>query len=170
MDKQAILTEFEKTFSSLENTITLFNNEDFNTIPFEESWTPAQVVQHILLSIENFPSVLTGKTEETNRPIDKFIPTLKDIFLNFQTKMKSPDFIKPTLKDYDLDEQLTKIQHVSAEIKRAIEKEDLSRTCLGFQFPSLGLITGLESVYFIIFHTQRHTHQLTEIHRFLKHN
>ena len=170
MNKETILEDFNTTFSALENAMNLFNEENFNEIPFEESWTAAQVAQHIILSIENFPSVLAGKTEETKRPVDQLIPMLKEIFMNFETKMKSPDFIKPTLKNYDLNEQLTKIRNVSAEISRSIEKHDLSRTCLDFEFPSLGFITGLESISFIIFHTQRHTHQLTEIHRFLKSN
>jgi hypothetical protein len=170
MNKQPLIEDFTLTFTNMEKAMGLFSTEDFNEIPFEESWTAAQVVQHIILSIENFPSVLNGKTEATTRPFDKLVPMLKDIFLNFQTKMKSPDFIKPTLKDYDLNEQLTKIRNVSVEIKRAIEKQDLSRTCLDFQFPTLGFITGFEAICFIIFHTQRHTHQLTEIHRFLKNN
>ncbi|RZK25915.1 MAG: DinB family protein, partial [Flavobacterium sp.] len=157
MNKEAIIRDFDGAFSALENAMRLFNNDDFNEIPFEESWTAAQVVQHIILSIENFPGTLSGKTEETTRAIDQFIPTLKDIFLNFQTKMKSPDFIKPVLKSYDLDEQLAKVSNIVADIRQAIEKQDLSKTCLDFQFPSLGFITGLESIYFIIFHTQRHT-------------
>ncbi len=168
MQKEIILEDFSKTFSALENVIQLFDNEKFNEIPFQDSWTAAQVVQHIILSSESFTSVLNGNTEETVRPIDKLIPTLKAIFLNFETKMKSPDFILPTIKKYDRDEQLRKIKTIASDILDAIGKLELAKTCLDFQLPTLGVMTRLEAIYFVIFHTQRHTHQLHEISRFMK--
>ena len=168
MNKQLILNDFEKTFSSLEDSIALYEAKSFNQIPFEGSWTPGQVVQHIILASSNFPHILAGEIKETDRPIDQLVATLKSIFLNYQTKMKSPDFILPELKDYDREAFLTKVQQIKQDISQTIASLPLDKTCLGFQFPTLGHLTRLEAVYFVIYHTQRHVHQLQEIHRFLK--
>jgi uncharacterized damage-inducible protein DinB len=168
MTKDQIIEDFRTTFSALENVINLFNDANFNEVPFENSWTAAEVVQHIILASQNFSSVLNGTTEETKRAVDKLIPELKRIFLNFETKMKSPDFIKPVAKSYDRNELLTRIRNISADILSTIEKVELSPTCLDFQLPSIGFLTRLEAIYFVIVHTQRHTHQLQEIKRFLK--
>lgn len=82
--------------------------------------------------------------------------------------MKSPAFILPTIKEYDREEQVRKIKHIHADMLDSIEKLVLSKTCLDFELPSIGLMTQLEAIYFVIFHTQRHTLQLNEIDQFLK--
>lgn len=167
MNKETIIEDFRKTFSALENAINAFSDKSYNEIPFENSWTPAEVVQHIILSIENFASVLNGTTEETMRPVDMLIPKFESIFLNFETKMKSPAFIDPKRESYSREEQLIKVKQAADTILNAIKELDLSPTCLDFKLPSIGVMTRLEAVYFVIFHTQRHTHQLIEIKQFL---
>ncbi len=168
MKKEIILADFNQTYSDFENAISLFDEATFNQVPFEGSWTPAQVTQHILLSITGFANVLAGEVKDTDRPIDELIPKLKGIFLDFSTKLNSPDFIKPELKEYDQNRHLTKVKSLREAIAKEINDLDLSKTCLSFQMPTMGYLTRLEAIYFVIYHTQRHTHQLREIHRFQK--
>lgn len=165
MNKEILLRRFDATFSAFENSIQLFNTNNFNEIPFENSWSAAQVVQHIILASDGFSSVLNGNIAETSRPIDKLLPELDAIFLNFEIKMKSPDFILPKMESYDQHTLLNKVRNIASDIRNAIEKLDLSKTCLDFELPSIGLLTRLEAIYFVIVHTERHTRQLNEIHR-----
>lgn len=168
MDKDEIIIDFSKVFAALEKTVELFNESSFNEIPFEGSWTPGQVVEHILWSDAGFVEVLNAEVDDTVRPIDELKTQLKTIFLNFGTKMKSPDFILPELKEYDKDKHLIKINQIKEGILKAINELDLTKTCVSFALPGLGNLTRYEAIYFVIYHTERHTHQLNEIYRFLK--
>ncbi|SFH45997.1 DinB family protein [Pedobacter insulae] len=168
MERQIVLNDFTQTFSDLENVISLFKSENFNEVPFNDSWTPAQVVQHLILANENFAAILNGSTKETTRAIDEQLSRLKSLFLNFELKMKSPVFILPAIGPYDQQQQVEIISNIKNDCLNAITALDLSRTCLDFELPSFELLTRLEAIYFVIYHTQRHTRQLKEIAKFLK--
>ncbi len=167
MNKQAIIGDFNHTFVALEDAIGLFNAEEFNEVPFKDSWTPAQVVQHVILANGNFAAVLRGTTKETTKAVDENIAKLKAIFLNFELKMKSPEFILPNAEHHGQEEQLNIIKGIKNDCIKAIEELDLTETCLDFELPTFGFLTRLEAIYFVIFHTQRHTRQLQEIAKFL---
>jgi hypothetical protein len=79
--------------------------------------------------------------------------------------MKSPDFVVPPDTSYNKEELLHSLEDIKAKIKQAIETLDLTKTCLAFELPVYGFLTRLEAVYFILYHTQRHIHQLKNIHQ-----
>ena len=47
---QEVITELQNTATELMQVLEAFTQEQLNNIPFEGSWTAAQVAQHILLS------------------------------------------------------------------------------------------------------------------------
>ncbi|MFD0941717.1 DinB family protein [Pedobacter boryungensis] len=158
-----VLNDFNTTFSDLENAISLVEEEDFNCIPFPNSWTAGQVVQHIILASAGFSEVLNAKVKPSDRAADELIPRIKTDFLNFDIKMKSPDFILPEEKMYDKVDLLKTIKEIKTDINKQIETLDLTQTCLAFELPVYGFLTRLEAIYFVIYHTQRHSHQLNNI-------
>jgi len=168
INKDEIANELSEALSGLLNAVELFDEIQYNKTPFENSWTAGQVVTHLLLSNNGFLEVLNAEVADTARAIGELQPQLKAIFLNFENKMKSPDFILPQLKAYDREIQLLEIGKIRAAFLKAINDLDLSKTCISFPVPGLGNLTRLEAIYFVIYHTQRHTHQLNEIYRFLK--
>lgn len=163
INKENIKIEFEQTFAHLIQLLGSFNDQEFNKIAFEGSWTAGQVAQHLKLANGNFGHVLNGNVENTVRSVDQHVASLKDIFLNFDVKYQSPEFILPKLQDYDRDKFLTEFEKVAKEISAAIQELDLTKTCMEFEFPGIGHLTRLEAVHFVIYHTQRHNHQLAEI-------
>ncbi|TKC06559.1 DinB family protein [Pedobacter polaris] len=168
INKEEVKNDFIKVFSAFENSIHLFDDQNFNTVPFAESWTPGQVVRHVVLASDGFEHILKGEVKDTERPFDELKPRVKADFLNFGIKMKSPDFILPKMKDYDKEQLTTKIRSIKEAIVHEIDALDLTKTCLGFEIPGYGFFTRYEAIYFVIYHTQRHNHQLNEIYRFLK--
>jgi hypothetical protein len=168
MEKDIIISDFNEVFSDLTNAVSGFDYKSYNEIPFKGSWTPAQVTQHIILASEGFVKVLNAEVVDTERPIDEKKAQIKAIFLNYGTKMKSPDFILPELKDYDKDKHLSKIAVIKEGILKAINDLDLGKTCMSFELPGMGHLTRLEAICFVTYHTERHVHQLQEIHRFQK--
>ncbi|WP_379090055.1 DinB family protein [Pedobacter sp. UC225_65] len=169
MNKEIILKDFRDTFSALINSIAAFDDESFNTVPFENSWTAGQVGQHLILANTGFAAVLNAKVKDTDRKIDELVARLQADFLNFDIKMQSPDFIHPEKKDYNKADQLAKMKEIEEVTIKEIAVLDLSKTCLAFELPGYGFLTRLEAIYFVIYHTQRHTQQLNRIHNAIKH-
>ncbi len=83
------------TTDKLLQTISSFPEEKFNTVPFEGSWTAAQVSDHILKSVSGIQEMLYTTTKPTARQPDEKVGAIKAMFLDFTTKMKSPDFVLP---------------------------------------------------------------------------
>jgi len=159
-----ILTELRATSNSLITLLSSFDREKFNAIPFQGSWTAAQIGDHLLKSYA-VVDALNGKVKETIRPADEKVQRLKDLFLNFEVKMQSHEFILPSEKRVDKEALLSSLEHRISQLIKITETDDLSMICLDFVIPGLGEMTRLEWVNFMIFHTQRHIHQLAVIHQ-----
>lgn len=160
-----ITDELALTKQHLLQALALFSAADFNIVPFEGSWTAGQVTEHIFKSINGAPHLLTGDSTPTQRDPEQYVAQLRGIFLDFSTKLKSPDFILPSNepKTYStLVNGVTEILDAIIEVSKTI---DTSLTVTGFEFPGFGKLTRIELLNFLSVHTQRHTHQLKEIHK-----
>ena len=163
-----LIAEIDKT---LERAVTVFDELDpgeINKVPFENSWTAGQLMNHVLMSNKGFANIMRGPVEETDRDPTLNIETIRSIFLNFKTKMKSPDFIVPPQKDYDKEFLKTAFISVKTQLMNTANSEDLSKTCTAFKLPQLGFLTRMEAIHFVLYHTQRHTHQLENIKHAIK--
>jgi len=164
MDTEHIFTEIDTVLADMIKTLSLFSDEEINTIPFEDSWTPGQVVQHIIMSDAGFASLLNGPAKDTERQPDEHVEQLKAIFLNFDIKMKSPDFILPPAVDYKKEELLYNLEEIRNRFNQFDQTNDMTKTCTGMEMPVLGYLTRLEAATFVIVHTKRHVHQLGNIY------
>lgn len=153
----------KKVFFDIEDKIELFDVNSYNKVVANDSWTAGQIVEHVLLSAEKFDEVVNGEVEETSRAFDKLKAQLKAILLSFETKLKSPDFIYPALKEYQPIDHTQRIQKVVENLKEAVHNLDLTKTCVSFPLPGLGNLTRYEAIYFVIYHTERHLNQLHKI-------
>ncbi len=161
--KEAIVSTLESTFSELNKAITRFDENTFNQKPAKGGWTPAQVAQHLALAGTGIDGVLLGETRATEGAADRQVASIKEVFLNFDLKMTSPDFIDPADEVYDQKVLLAQLKNVGEILVKLVNELDLSLTCLAFEVPVWGYMTRLEIIYFVIYHTQRHTRQLQQI-------
>jgi uncharacterized damage-inducible protein DinB len=145
-------------------TIAAFPAEKFNSVPFEGSWTAAQVADHILISVSGITDLLYTDAKPTSRRPDENVKTIGDMFLDFTTKMKSPGFVLPRNEPLDKKEMIKAWEDAKAKLLESISELDLSATLTAFELPGSGKFTRTEWVWFAIYHTQRHTHQLKNIH------
>jgi hypothetical protein len=95
-----ILPDLIQTHKDFLNTLNSFTEQQVFFSP-EGKWNAAQIVEHVILSDKAVVRWLTGLKKSTTRSVDKNIPSLKSLFLNFDIAMKSPIFILPqgTLKN-----------------------------------------------------------------------
>ncbi len=130
-------------------------------IPFEGSWTAGQLLEHVDKAVG--ADVLYGKTAKTGRVADEKVALIKSIFLNFDTKFKSPEFIEPREITHDKNILLNSLNKKFDQLVIAAETLDDTEECLDFELPGMGKLTRLEWINFQMIHTQRHLHQLKNI-------
>lgn len=152
----AALTETLQLLSSL-------NEEKINKIPFEGSWTAAQVVQHLYKSIRGMDELLYTPSQQADRNPEEKAQWLKDIFLNYENKMKSPDFILPEDKYYDQSELKDSLENAKDKMTEAAKNSKLEEMAPLPEGHPLNGITKLETLYFVTYHTIRHNHQMKNI-------
>lgn len=162
-----IANDIENTSARLLEVIFSIPKEKFDIVPFESSWTAGQVTEHLLKSCAGMVGALEGNVKPTVRNAEEHVPMLRDIFLNFEHKMKSPDFILPTEDVHDRQAIAADLANALAGIAAVAKVEDLSLTCTNFEMPSLGQLTRIELITFIDVHTRRHIHQLSNIRTYL---
>lgn len=156
-----LLQDFEAATHSYLAIVSGLSQEEINTVPFPGSWTAAQVTEHLCKSDNAIINALTGPVYPTNRPPDAGVNGLRETFLNFDTKLPSPDFIIPENTPYDKAGLMKAFKAGREQIGNAIRSVDLTTSC---QMPIFGEPTRLELICFVIFHTRRHVNQLKHIH------
>lgn len=158
-----VVTELEAVKQELLRLLSLFNPEQINTVPADGTWSPAQVGHHLYKSYKGVPQLLSAPVKVTERNPAANISRIKNDLLNFQTKLKAPDFIIPELKIYDKEQLLTNLENALGAITEGAKSLDLTQTCTAFALPVYGEMTRLEWLYFVVFHTKRHNHQLSNL-------
>jgi hypothetical protein len=163
--EQELKKEIDLALTELIQILSSFNEEKINLVPFEGSWTAGQLAQHMIMSNSGFAELMNGPGKETERKPDDLIEDIRSSFLNFSIKFESPDFVRPAKKDYNKHELLRSLNNIKGQLNQAIDTSDLTKTCIAFEVPVLGYLTRLEAAHFVLYHTQRHIHQLKNIFR-----
>lgn len=168
MIKQEQIQRVTKHFTELSEQYTSvlkkLSEEELNQIPFLNSWSAAQVVNHITKA--NNHHFLFAKGRKPERFVDERVLEFKEILLNYELKMESPDFILPDTKYYSKEESIEGIQNAFKQLVIHLNSNELS--LLVETNSPLGSITKWEIANFIVFHSQRHLHQLKQISKTLK--
>ena len=166
--KNDLTGELLTTKKNLLRVLDSFNPDNINIVPFEGSWTAGQVARHVLKSASGVSAALNGFANTADRDPGKHLKMLGDIFLNFDIKMKSPDFVLPDDEPRDKAVLIQLLVETFDNIVRIAESEDLDMICTTFEMPNLGFLSKKEFIWFTTVHTQRHIHQLKNISDHLK--
>lgn len=162
LHKEDVLVSLEKTTSDLFQLLDRFDQQNINRIPFEDSWTAAQLADHITRSNLSITKALLLNGVAVNRDKGARIKELKEIFLDFDSKLKSPDFILPTKNSYD---KTTVLGYLKQSIEKMLEVSKQTDMSVMINHPAFGDITKFEILHFVLYHTQRHINQLEKIFR-----
>jgi hypothetical protein len=158
--KTVISIEIEKTTNELIQLIVSTTEEQFNGIPFEGSWTVAQIGVHLSKSYELADILSNGPVIKTERLPGKEIELIKKIFLDFNAKYQSAEALLPTNEPIEKERLLSGLQKRISQIKEVIQTKDLNETCTGLPFKGIGELTRIEWLHVILYHTQRHIRQM----------
>lgn len=158
--REELIIAIETTFGHLIDELSKFDDSTLNQIPFEGSWTAGQTAEHIIICGSGIPD---AKTTKTSRPYDEKVKPIKDLFLDYELKFKADPSLEPRSSIHKRDELVQKIKKIKEHHKNSAVTLDLEFLCEDMEFPSFGYLTRYEWLCFILFHTQRHTHQITTI-------
>lgn len=164
LDTQSIVKHYQNFSEQYTKILENLSEEELNTVAFLNSWTVAEVVNHITKANDHGFLFLEGTNPE--RAVDERVPELKKMLLDYELKMESPDFILPDDRKFTKEESIKGIQKVFNELSLHIGNTELSEL-IDHDSP-LGSITKWEIANFIVFHSKRHLHQIENIVNSLK--
>jgi hypothetical protein len=159
-NEQLVVDEIKNASAQLLQTLAGFNEQQINHVPEPGSWSAAEVGEHVYLSMNTMDEVLRQPGKKADRPYDEQVDGIRKMFLDFSTKMESPEFIRPALKDYNKEELLSKLSDVFERALAEAPQADLHDIV---SIPSFGEPSKFELLNFVAVHTKRHVHQLEKI-------
>jgi hypothetical protein len=160
-----LLGLLNETVSEILEVISFIDENKINTIVSEDSWTIAQVADHLIKSNRSIANALDIHSLKFRRHADLRKEELESQFLNFSVKFKSPGFILPD-KNYYNKENLVK--DLSDSFKSLYDKSNRNDLSEMITHKAFGDITKLELIYFVWYHSQRHLRQIKNIFKTLK--
>ncbi len=165
VNKADLLNEIDDTVSELVEVMTSLDEDEVNMIPYKDGWTAGQLFQHITKSTERLSGAMEKEGVAADRDPFEQVNDLKKTFLDFSAKMKSPGFVVPEDDTYVKIDAIKKMGGAFQRLKESIKDKDLSVVVKG---SSLGDATKWELLHFVLYHTQRHLHQMKKIHEALR--
>ena len=159
-----LFASVDETAAGLMELILPLNEDQINIIPFKDSWTAAQLATHVTKSNNAIIQAMDMEGKLPERKPTERVAELKKIFLDFNHKLKSPEFIVPMPGVYKKEKLLATLKKSNDQLKEKREQVNLSEV---IEFSAFGKITRLELLHFVLYHTQRHIHQLKNILQFI---
>jgi hypothetical protein len=160
INTKELFESFDDCRFNLVELITSLNEKQVNTVPFENSWTAGQVMEHVTKSNTGIAKALNIEGNQADRNPDARAEELKEMFLDFTIKFKSPEFILPT-KDFHSKESVIEDLENSVELLKEVSRN--ANLAESIKHPAFGEITKLELLHFVKFHMLRHLRQLKNI-------
>jgi hypothetical protein len=163
-----IINQLETALVETVTLLTSFNEKELNKVPFEGSWTAAQVGRHLFKSEAGIDQLFYATTQPAGRQPDERAEELKKILLNFNEKLNCPDFLLPESNHYNKQDLIDSLSEVKGIVLKAATTADLTHVApLPDGHPLKGS-TKLEIVHFMTYHAIRHNHQLNKIKEVLQ--
>lgn len=162
--KQLFLS-LDETWADLLHLIKSTDETSVNLVPFEGSWTAAQLVRHVTKSNKAIAQGLQMDGTPAHRNPEEGVPKIKDMFLDFEAKYQSPELIVPENIHFERERIISALQKSIEQLEQNRNNVELTEMITLLIF---GEVTKLELLYFVLYHTQRHNHQLRKILKALK--
>jgi dihydrofolate reductase len=159
-DVQELFASLDTATSELVELVSSFSETQINAIPYPGSWTAAQVAEHVTKSNISIVRSLHTNGKITSRAPNKRVFSLREQFLDFSNKLQSPRFILPSRDIYQKEKIVGALIRSVEDIRNMSKLENLSE---GLDHQIFGDITKLELLHFVVYHTERHIHQLRNI-------
>lgn len=161
MNKEDIIHDLDRSTATLQWALQQFDDRNFNE-KGSAQWSAGDTAEHIWL-LESFINTILPFSHATGRQHDQKIAAIKSGMENTTRKFIAPEFIHPTSTIKTPGSMIQKIVEQRNQLKEIIRHSDLSETT-DSAHPSIGEMTRMEWIYFIIHHASRHVQQMQKLH------
>jgi hypothetical protein len=161
----SIQSDLQTITNKLIQQLQSFTPDVFTKKVNEQSWSAADVAEHLLIVNKNLSYVLKTEGAVPDRAPDKKLTIIKESLSDRATKLAAPENVKPTGTAQNQQELISGLLHCMQVLQHIVQEKNLYELCTQYPHPRLGRLTRLEWFYFIIYHTDRHCHQLETIQR-----
>ena len=165
LETSEILSATSDAIGELTDLMSAVDEDKVNTIPYEGSWTAPQLLRHVTKSINGMTRALQMDAKPATRNPSERTDELKKIFLDFSKKLTQPEFIVPEERVYEKQSAIEGLNKSFGRFKESAAVANVNDLVEGLP---LGPITKLEIIHFVLYHTQRHVHQMKKICEALK--
>ena len=165
LNTNEILSATSDAVSELTDLMSAVDEDKVNTVPYDGSWTAPQLLRHVTKSIDGMTRAMHMDRKPAKRDPGQRIEELKKIFLDFSKKLTQPDFIVPEERIYEKQSAIKELNESFNRFKESASNANPDDLIEGLP---LGPITKLEIIHFVLYHTQRHLHQMKKICEALK--
>ncbi|MES2431295.1 MAG: DinB family protein [Bacteroidota bacterium] len=165
LTKDELFVSIDDTFTQLAQLLSSLDENGINKIPYQGSWTPGQLIRHVTKSTNGMAQAMLASPKLAERDVTQNVHQLKKTFLDFSKKINSPEFIIPEDEIYNKENSLKELNQSFEKLKENANKADLNNLVEGLPF---GPTTKFELLHFVLFHTERHLHQMRRICEGLK--
>jgi len=156
-EKTNLYEQLAQAFDEFIATLSFFNEDEINRVPFTNSWTPAQVAVHIMLATDGVPD---RNSKVSDRAYDACLPKIRPWWQDLNQKFTSPEPLRPENRSHNKQELLSELRRCRDKDLLIISEKNLTDSCLDLELPTIGLLTRYEWLWFIEMHLRRHIFQL----------
>lgn len=157
---KAVISGIEEAGMEMDRLLEQVAEAAINSKPAGFGWSPAQVVEHVTRSNRAMSGALDMQGALADRDPGQRREELRSMFMNFDNKFTSPAFIEPEEKIYDKSALQANFRQ---SVQQVLEKAGIAGYATMINLPGFGQITKLELLYFVVYHTKRHIHQLQRL-------
>jgi hypothetical protein len=159
-DTNQILSKTNDAISEIAELMSAVEERNVNTVPYEGSWTSPQLLRHLTRSMIGMNRAMQASGKPADRDPGERIEQLRGIFLDFSKTFNRPDFTAPEVRDYQKEQAVEEFKRAFDKLSESARHANLNELV---DLPPLGPITKLEILHFVLYHTQRHLHQMRKI-------
>ena len=155
----SLINNIEQVTDTLVQLLQSVDQRHFNQKPAPDKWSIAQVADHIRLSNNSIAKALALNGKPVDRNPGERISELKKIFLDFQKKYQSPEFIVPTKDIYDPELLLKELQQSIQLIRERMYEDNLDEL---INHPAYRDISTIEILHVVLYDTLRPLREIKE--------
>jgi len=163
MDTETIITDSEHNISFLKDSLTDVTDKIYKIHPEEGKWSIQQILEHLSVTEKGVLFMGQGQTTETDRDPSISIHKVRDFLSDQTNKRQAPTPVRPPGKDKAMSEFLKIIEETRSAFIEQAESKGWHSILDAFPHPLTGAMTRLEWLYFHIYHTESHLHQIKQI-------
>ncbi len=159
---QQLRDDLDANTALLDQKLYSFTDEQYNTPRKDGGWSAGQIIAHLLKLEELICQVIDGEARAADKHYDEQVSIIKTVYENHDRKLTAGETIlpDPEVRHWDKKAQLMKLNDHREKIKQILDTKPANEVCTSFRHHFFGEMTRYEWGYFIIYHCERHMHQI----------